>query len=113
MRENKFVDSRSLKQNVDPSLHRIVKIIMDDVLDTCLIPIDICELLGNSDILQRIPEGASEQEMSKMMLSTDHSGLENLRKKYNLPQMHYFSERFRIQELRIHKLYFLDQSIHC
>ena len=101
------MDSRLLKQNVDPSLHRIAKRIMDDVLDTCLIAIDICELLGNSDILQKIPgEGTSEQQMSKMMLSTDHSGLESLRKKYNLPQMHYFSERSRIQELVIHKLYF-------
>ena len=54
-RGNKFVDSRLLKQNVDPSLHRIAKRIMDDVLDTCLIAIDICELLGNSDILQRTP----------------------------------------------------------
>ena len=100
------MDSRLLKQNVDPSLHQIVKRIMDGVLDTRLILIDICELLGNSDIPQRIPEGTSEQEMSKMMLSTDHSGLDNLRKKYNLPQMHYFSERSRIQELVIHKLYF-------
>ena len=99
----KLVGSKSyLKQRVDPSLHHIVKEVLSSNVAT-IIPIDICQLIGNSDIVERIPEGATSEDVDKMWLVP---AFRKLCQKYNLPQLHWCTARFRIQELRIKKLYF-------
>ena len=108
-REYKFVSSKSyVEQDVDPSLHHIVKRVVLGSDDEGRLPIDICQLLGNSDIVQRIPEGATSEDLHKMWLSSADPAFDELRKRYNLPRLHWFTERFSIQELRIRKLYFSE-----
>ena len=83
-REYKLVGSKSyVEQKVDPSLHHIVKRVLDSD-DEGRLPIDICQLLGNSDIVQRIPEGATSEDLHKMWLSSVDSAFDDLRKRYNL-----------------------------
>ena len=109
-REYKLVGSKSyVEQHVDPSLHHIVKRVLDSD-NKCLLPIDICQLLGNSDIVQRIPEGATSEDLDEMWLTTENSAFDKFRKKYNLPRLHWFTKRFRIQELRIGKLYISERE---
>ena len=65
-REYKLVGSKSyIEQDVDHSLHHIVKRVLGSD-DKGRPPIDICQLLGNSDIVQRIPEGATSEDLHKM-----------------------------------------------
>ena len=109
-REYKLVGSKSyVEQGVDPSLHHIVKRVLGSDNEG-LLPIDICQLLGNSDIVQKIPEGATSEDLDEMWLSTDASAFDELRKRYNLPRLHWFTERFSIRELRIGKLYFSERE---
>ena len=62
-REYKLVGSKSyVEQHVDPSLHHIVKRVLDSDGKGRL-PIDICQLLGKSDIVQRTPEGATSEDL--------------------------------------------------
>ena len=107
-REYKLVGSKSyVEQDVDHSLHHIVKRVLGSD-DKGRLPIDICQLLGNSDIVQRIPEEATSEDLDKMWLSTHDSTFGELRKRCNLPRLYWFTERFSIWELKIGKLYFSE-----
>ena len=92
---------------MDHSLHHIAKRVLGGD-DKGLLPIDICQLLGNSDIVQRIPEEATSEDLDKMWLSTHDSTFGELRKRCNLPRLYWFTERFSIWELKIGKLYFSE-----
>ena len=79
-RAYKLVGSKSyVEQDVDPSLHHIVKRVLGSD-DEGRLPIDICQLLGNSDIVQRIPEGATSEDLHKMWLSSVDSTFDELQK---------------------------------
>ena len=83
-REYKLVGSKSyVEQDVDHSLHHIVKRVLGSD-DKGRLPINICQLLGNSDIVQRIPEGATSEDLHKMWLSSVDSAFDELRKRYNI-----------------------------
>ena len=92
---------------MDHSLHHIMKRVLGSD-DEGRLPIDICQLLGNSDIVQRIPEGAISEDLHKMWLSSVDSAFDELQKRHNLPRLHWFTERFSIQEFRIGKLCFSE-----
>ena len=68
-----------VEQNVDPFLNHTVKRVLDSG-NKGLLPIDICQLLGNSDIVQEIPEGATSDDLDEMWLSTENSAFDELRK---------------------------------
>ena len=83
-REYKLVGSKSyVEQDVDHSLHHIAKRVLGSD-DKGRLPINICQLLGNSDIVQRIPEGATSEDLHKMWLSSVDSAFDELRKRYNI-----------------------------
>ena len=64
--EYKLVGSKLyVEQDVDPSLHHIVKRVLGSDDEGRLL-IDICQLLGNSDIVQKIPEEATSEDLHKM-----------------------------------------------
>lgn len=107
-RKSKFDSKAYLGFHVDPSLHGVVKEVLRSEVGE-LMPIDICQLIGNSDTVEKIPDGTSSEEKQKMWRCTHFTAFRDVCKKYNLPQLHFNVKRYKIKELRINKLYFSSQ----
>jgi len=63
-----------------------------------LVPIDICSLLGNSDMGIRVREGSPRGYVNP--------NYQKLCRKFNLPELHWCLTKSCIAELRINRLYF-------
>ena len=90
-----------IEQDVHFMRHIVKRVLGSD--DKGCPPIDICQLLGNSDIVQRIPEGATSEDLHKMWLSSVDSAFDELRKRYNLPPLPAASILPRGQDTCSHK----------
>ena len=88
--------------------HHIMKNLLPEVIDSGIpVPIDICQLLGNSDLAKKMTnETSSETSETVFESGINLSDFSNLRKKYDLQKLHFPTNSFQFDQLRITGLYF-------
>ena len=95
--------------------HHIMKNLLPEVIDSGIpVPIDICQLIGNSDLAKRMTnETSSETSETVFESGINLSEFSNLRKKYDLQKLHFLTNSFELDQFRITRLYFCRTEYHA